>query len=288
MKFLVAIGLLAGLSAVVANIEDFGAAEGTVTPNEEIDEEDIGMGGRIINGRLAVRGQFPWQAVIRYKTAGFWGTTMICGASLISPTHLLTAAHCLYENTVIQIILGSTTPYDTSDQDRLTPQVKRVFYNKGYNPADLSNDIGIIELKEPVTYTDVIKPVKLQKSDEFLDENVPVTISGWGQVSDFPKITVSYLNFVELRTIKNADCKKTFGAVVKDYTLCTVGEQGRNICAGDSGGPLVTYDSAGEATQVGIVSFVAARGCTLGLPSGYIRVSSALPWIERVTGLSFN
>lgn len=95
----------------------------------------------------------------------------------------------------------------------------------------MSNDIGIIELKEPVTYTDVIKPVKLQKSDEFLDENVPVTISGWGQVSDFPKITVSYLNFVELRTIKNADCKKTFGAVVKDYTLCTVGEQGRNICA---------------------------------------------------------
>lgn len=43
MKFLVAIGLLAGLSAVVANIEDFGAAEGTVTPNEEIDEEDIGI-----------------------------------------------------------------------------------------------------------------------------------------------------------------------------------------------------------------------------------------------------
>lgn len=56
---------------------------------------------------------------------------------------------------------------------------------------------------------------------------------------------------------------------------------------GDSGGPLVQFDSNGEATHVGIVSFVNNAGCASGNPSGYVRTESYLDWINENTGLNF-
>ena len=59
------------------------------------------------------------------------------------------------------------------------------------------------------------------------------------------------------------------------------------VLQGDSGGPLIVLESDGIYTQVGIVSFGAAAGCTLGFPVGFARVTSFLYWISSVTGLSF-
>ena len=56
---------------------------------------------------------------------------------------------------------------------------------------------------------------------------------------------------------------------------------------GDSGGALAVQESDDLWTQVGVVSFGAAAGCTLGFPVGFARVTSFLYWISSVTGLSF-
>ena len=54
---------------------------------------------------------------------------------------------------------------------------------------------------------------------------------------------------------------------------------------GDSGGPLIFLESDGIYTQVGIVSFGAAAGCTLGYPAAFTRVTSYLSWISLNTGV---
>ena len=55
---------------------------------------------------------------------------------------------------------------------------------------------------------------------------------------------------------------------------------------GDSGGPLVIRHS--NCFQlIGIVSFVSGRGCAVGDPSGYARVTSFRSWIESHTGTCF-
>jgi len=59
------------------------------------------------------------------------------------------------------------------------------------------------------------------------------------------------------------------------------------VLQGDSGGPLVYLESDGVYTEVGIVSFGAAAGCTLGYPVAFTRVTSYLSWISSNTGLSF-
>ena len=59
------------------------------------------------------------------------------------------------------------------------------------------------------------------------------------------------------------------------------------VLQGDSGGALGVQESDGIVTQVGVVSFGAAAGCTRGFPVGFARVTSFLTWISSVTGLSF-
>jgi secreted trypsin-like serine protease len=44
-------------------------------------------------------------------------------------------------------------------------------------------------------------------------------------------------------------------------------------------------ESDGIWTQVGIVSFGAAAGCTVGYPVGFTRVTKFLSWISAVTGI---
>jgi secreted trypsin-like serine protease len=49
---------------------------------------------------------------------------------------------------------------------------------------------------------------------------------------------------------------------------------------GDAGGPLVFNN-----TQIGIVSFFSSRGCAVGHPMGFARVSSFREWIWNNTGI---
>lgn len=44
--------------------------------------------GRIYGGRDVLAGQWPWQASLRYQR------THVCGAVLIDPLWLVSAAHC--------------------------------------------------------------------------------------------------------------------------------------------------------------------------------------------------
>lgn len=51
----------------------------------------LSVGPRIINGKNATVGQFPWQVAI-YVT--FSSYTNLCGGAIISEKWILTAAHC--------------------------------------------------------------------------------------------------------------------------------------------------------------------------------------------------
>lgn len=51
---------------------------------------------RIVGGRDAESGEFPWQISLRVRSP-FGGFSHTCGGSILSANTVLTAGHCIYQ-----------------------------------------------------------------------------------------------------------------------------------------------------------------------------------------------
>ncbi|XP_059491200.1 brachyurin-like [Neocloeon triangulifer] len=246
---------------------------------------DVKEDGRIVNGALAVRGQFPWQAAIIINGASF------CGGSLISTTHILTAAHCAPGGlgTSYRVILGAQNVSATSENGRVEFTTTSSIKHPNYDDTVLNNDIAILTLPSAVTLSSYISVVRLPRLSDASNtfSGTSATVSGWGRPSDTTSSISDVLRYVSLPIISNSQCASIYGSsVVISSTLCCSGAGGLSTCNGDSGGPLVYTEADGAKTQLGVVSFVSSTGCASGNPSGYARVTSFLNWISTNTGIA--
>ncbi|XP_063698812.1 serine protease 3-like [Culicoides brevitarsis] len=239
---------------------------------------------RIIDGWPASAGQFPHQVRLLSRISS--SKTSLCGASIISETFVLTAAHCVRGFDTFDLGFGSINV--NAPIFSITSQKK--IEHSGYNPTNLNNDIALVELPAALQWSKLVSPVQLpsytQASQSFL--NRQATVSGFGLTSDSSGAS-DRLMYVNVRVIGNSECSAYYGTeIVKGFTLCSRGwdHNRQQTCQGDSGGPLVTFDETiGDNIIIGVVSFVSSNGCEAGDPAGYVRVSSYLDWIHKNTGI---
>ncbi|CAG7687337.1 unnamed protein product [Allacma fusca] len=200
----------------------------------------------IVGGSPAEEKEFPYQLSLQINSRA------VCGASLIAPNYVLTAAHCAVLAAPADfVVLGGGIRFnDTTVQTR---KVANISIHSGFNKVFWVHDIALMKLISPFEETEHLRPVELiPKLDTISSENAIVT--GWGSTREggFPSST---LLKVMVPIVNKTLCSENYQGWVQETMLCAgVISGGKDSCQGDSGGPL-TIRRNEQYYQIGVVSF---------------------------------
>ncbi len=239
---------------------------------------------KIYGGITADNSEWPFMvALVRPAFDNYFG--QYCGATIIDPNWVLTAAHC---------VSGASAPMPTSEVEVLTQvtnlraevgtriQVSEIIVHPDYINGNVNGDIALIKLASPAS----IPAVRI--IDDISDLDQPGTrtgILGWGSTSNqssspsFP----DQLQEAVVDVVSQENCQQS--SSFTDKMICAGINSSIDSCVGDSGGPLIAWDpSIGKWKQSGIVSWGPTDGnLTCALPDrygAYTRLTSYSSFIQ--------
>ncbi|TRY72711.1 hypothetical protein TCAL_01130 [Tigriopus californicus] len=239
---------------------------------------------RIVGGSEATPGSWPWAVILGQPS----GTSfrVFCGGTLIDSTHVLTAAHCFPRSQITHVRLGE---HDiTTSSDGASPvdiRIRSTKVHEQWNSNSLKNDIAIVTLSQPVSFTSRILPACLPNRLQGTDLSVlpQPFIIGWGS-NGTSSGTATALRQAPINVVSQPDCDRAYGNIqrvtIGNDQVCA-GNGQIDTCTGDSGGPIQS-EIDGRWTILGITSF--GVGCAREeFPGVYTRVDNFLSWISTNT-----
>ena len=206
-----------------------------------------------------------------------------CSGTLVARTWVLTAAHCLWDDTTNNYIsdLGSAriaTTDGISGITKASSALVNAVKHPNYNGIDELNDIGLIQVSDVFggNFADL---ATLEEVKSVEDIFATATASGFGRTSATGSGTWSVLQ-VSLKLLSQEFCRTSWPYWQVDFSsdyVCARGTTAATTCNGDSGGPL--FIVIGQKRKLaGVTSFG-------GVPCGsntsvFSRISSHTAFLQ--------
>ncbi len=250
MRYLLALGLLAGTTSALA-----GPAP-------------------VIGGAAAPPGKWPDAAAI------LWGGEQACTGTLIAPTLVMTAGHCVDGGAPDAVLLGATAKSRPEEGETIN-----VLRAHSYPDAQNTVDAAVLVLASPATMQPRTIASGWARAD--IRNGAAVALVGFGTTDRNGTIETDLL-MEATSTITDYNCMTSSGCNTDARPDGELGAGGMGIdtCPGDSGGPLYLVTDYG-VFLAGITSrsynsnqYYCSEGGIYG------RADKVLDWVETTTGVT--
>jgi secreted trypsin-like serine protease len=256
------------IAGALAGDDTAGQTSGKSSLSASTDTSGSAVSPKIIGGSETTISTAPFMAQLWYyddkgTTATSDDIGFFCGGSVISPSKILTASHCVkgYNWNKYGAVVTSATqlPTSTTNADGSTTtdlhggqatavlrQWNHPSYSVSTNGAP-NNDIAVLTLAVPVKATPIRMTTSTDTASYTGTAAKTATVYGWGRTSSTTQDISETLKTTPLPIDSDATCTAAYGSTdfVKGHMVCagapaTGSDTGTTTtCNGDSGGPLV-------------------------------------------------
>lgn len=278
-----------------------GAAASSDLKLHRIGAQDRGLSSqssgqtRIVGGNFTTSSKYPWQASL----AIFSGLDeFLCGASLIHPLIVITAAHCLYDEDgdllpflEVFVLLGDTDLFEGNDVHEGVAVLGAGYDPEANSAAPNANDLALLVFDGP----SALPRIQIAGLDEraLWTAGREAFVTGWGATSEGGEVSET-LKEAMVPIIDDGTCAHPgiyggFGFDPRQMVCAGYLAGGQDSCQGDSGGPLQSPIDGGGFRLTGITSW--GIGCARpDRPGVYTRIAAdpllafirkAVPFIEQ-------
>lgn len=262
---------------------------------------------KIIDGVATDNTEFPWQVSIQTSRHSH-----LCGGALITPWHILTAAHCLSDTDRKKYKIKGASSDGTIRRLKDLGRIARIEIHPNFDPGHvIAHDIALITLQKPIRISHEAQPILLPHlgfrdlpiSIDFSHMLDAMTLSGWGMTTPPNRLPIpsSQLMKGEFRPVASSINDSNDQAIRRELidvfeieegtlnymfsrnadTLILAARSGlTSSCFGDSGGPLILTSSGDQQKYlIGISSYVAGSSGPCRSVSVMTNVQGYMDWI---------